>query len=424
MLKLTDDEKRMLYGDTGAVKQKSMEFIVNYANALGADRLCKVTKAQLYSGNHLYLKAIREPDVDRAIAKMHFASDLPLEFNNDVACFSQFCALRTDLDQWDKLGFSKAEADENLEYLARYRKAGVSMAGTCCSYLSGFIPLMGEHYVCTESHTIIFMNSVWGACGNADGIAAAFCSAMCGRTAYWGNHVPEQRKANMLVHIDAKIDSLHDWDSLGFHLGKISPAYSIPFLKFSHGISPDMDKLRASFASMATSGGIELCHIHGLTPEARDEKQAFDGKKPKWEIRITQKDIDEVREFLCDTGSGQVDYIHLGCPHYSLEQIAKCVAILKGRTINQNVALHIWTAPAIKYLADINGYTKILEKAGANLFAGSCALVSGKMPKRVRSIAFDSAKQVNPQKSQFNGKIFYGTMERCLTAAINGFWEN
>ncbi len=401
-----------------------MAFIVNYANALGAPRLIPVTKAQLYSGSHLYLKAINEPDVDKAIAKMHFASDDPLEFNNDVACFSQFCALRTDLDQWEKLGFTQEEADENMAYLDRYRKAGVNMAGTCCSYLAGFIPLMGEHYVCTESHTIIFMNSVWGACANADGIAAAFCSAMCGRTAYWGNHVPEQRSANMYVNIEARIETLHDWDSLGFHLGRISPAYSIPFLSFAQDISPDMDKLRASFASMATSGGIELCHIDGLTPEARDKQLAFGGKSPRWEINITQKDVDDVRAFLCDTGGSDVDYVHLGCPHYSLEQIANCARILDGKKIKESVALHIWTAPSVKYLADINGFTKKIENAGAGLFAGSCALVSGKMPKGVKNIAFDSAKQVNPQKSQFKGNIFYGTMEMCLNAALKGRWEN
>ena len=379
MLSLTDNEKRMLDGEWGRVKQVSMEFIVNYANALGAPRLVKIKRAQLYSGNHLYLKAIGEPDVDKAIAKMHFASDEPLEFNNDTACFAQFCALRTDLDQWETLGFSQAEADENLAYLERYKKAGVHMAGTCCSYLAGFIPLMGEHYVCTESHTIIFMNSVWGACANADGIAASFCSAMCGRTAFWGNHVPAQRAANMRVNIEARIDTIHDWDCLGFHLGKISPAYAIPFLTFSHPISPDMDKLRSAFAAMATSGGIELCHIDGLTPEAQNERSAFGGQSPQWDINITQQDLDDVRQFLCDTGEGGLDYIHLGCPHYSLEQIARCVQLLDNRKINDNVALHIWTAPSVKYLADINGFTRALEDAGAHLFAGSCALVSGKM---------------------------------------------
>lgn len=423
MLTLTDVEKRMLDGRDGLVKQKSLEFIVNYANALGAEKLCTISKAQLYSGNHLYLKAIREPDIDKAIAKMHFACDDPLVFDNDVACFSQFCALRMDLDQWQKIGFSQAEADENMAYLKRYMDAGVSMAGTCCSYLTGFIPLMGEHYVCTESHTIIFMNSVWGACGNADGIAAAFCSAMCGRTAYWGNHVPDQRYANMRIHVEAPVDSIYDWDSLGFHIGKVSPAYSIPFLTFKHPVSPNMDKLRASFASMATSGGIELCHIAGVTPEARDENQVFGGTAPIWDINITEKEIRKAREFLCDTGTAQLDYIHLGCPHYSLEQVWDCARFLKGKKIKDNVTLHIWTAPSIKYLADASGYTKIIEDAGASLLAGSCALVSGKMPGHAKNIAFDSAKQVNPQKSQFNGKIFYGTMDRCLTAAVNGYWE-
>ena len=89
---LADDEKSMLDGAEGRVKQVSMEFIVNYAKALNAERLCKVTKAQVFCGNHLHLKAINQPDIDKAIALMHFATEEPLQFNNDTACYSQFAS--------------------------------------------------------------------------------------------------------------------------------------------------------------------------------------------------------------------------------------------------------------------------------------------------------------------------------------------
>jgi cis-L-3-hydroxyproline dehydratase len=420
---LTDDEKRMLDGAEGRVKQVSMEFIVNYAKALNAERLCRVTKAQVFCGNHLYLKAINQPDIDKAIAMMHFATEEPLQFDSDTACYSQTCALRTDLEKWAELGFTQEEADENAAYLKRYKKAGIHMVGTCAPYMTGFLPIMGEHYVCTESHAIIFMNSIWGACANADGIAAAFCSAMCGRTAYWGNHVPAQRKANMLVNIECATETVHDWDSLGFVLGRQSPAFSIPALKLENTETADAERLRSAFASMATSGGIELCHVIGVTPEARDMAAVFGGTKPEMGINITAKDIRDARAFLCETGGGHVDYIHLGCPHYSLEQIAAVARFLDGKTIKDSIELHVWTAPAIRYLAEINGYAKSIENAGGKLLAGSCALVTGKLPKGVKSIAFDSAKQANPQKSQFKGKVFYGSQENCLRAALSGKWE-
>lgn len=422
-LTLTDDEKRMLDGSRGRVKQASMQFIVDYAKALDASRLCRVTKAQVFSGNHLYLKSIDEPDIDKIIAKMHFASETPLLFHRDTACFTQTCALRTDLDQWADIGFSREEALENEAYLSRYKAAGIHMAGTCCSYMTGFMPTMGEHYVCTESHAIIFMNSLWGACANADGIAGAFCSAMCGRTAYWGNHIPEQRKANLLIRVECDVQSVYDYDTLGFVIGKKSPANTIPALLLKDISTADAERLRSAFASMATSGGVELCHVLGKTPEAMDQAMAFGGRKPKVEIQISQKDMKEAREFLCEAGSADVDFIHLGCPHYSLEQIADVARFLEGKKIHSNVELHVWTAPAIRYLAEINGYAGIIESAGGRLLAGSCALVTGKLPKGTRRIAFDAAKQANPLKSLFKGSVFYGSREDCLKSALSGKWE-
>jgi len=52
---------------------------------------------------------------------------------------------------------------------------------------------MREHFVSCESSAVLFMNSVWGACGNGDGIEASFCAAVCGRTPLAGNHLPENR---------------------------------------------------------------------------------------------------------------------------------------------------------------------------------------------------------------------------------------
>ncbi len=413
----------MLDGSRGRVKQTSMTFIVRYAEALGADRLCRVTKAQVFCGSHLYLEAVRRQDIDQAIALMHFASEDPLTFDRDTACYTQTCALRMDLERWADLGFREDEAALNRAYLDRYKRAGVHMAGTCVPYLTGFVPVMGEHYVCTESHAILFMNSLWGACANADGIPAAFCSAMCGRTAYWGNHVKEQRAANVLVHLECATETVYDWDTLGFVLGRKSPPFSIPAIRLERPETADAERLRSAFATMATSGGIELCHVIGVTPEAPDSQTAFSGKRPETEISITQQDLEEARAFLCESGGGHVDYVHLGCPHDSLEQIADVARSLEGRKVSDHVTLHIWTAPAIRCLADLNGYTEIIEAAGGRLFAGSCALLTGKLPEGAGSIAFDAAKQANPQRSQFTGKVFYGSRQQCLRAALSGRWE-
>jgi predicted aconitase len=45
MVKLSDDENRIVDGEAGKLKQVAMQNIVRYAEILGAQSLCEVTKA-------------------------------------------------------------------------------------------------------------------------------------------------------------------------------------------------------------------------------------------------------------------------------------------------------------------------------------------------------------------------------------------
>ncbi len=418
---LTDVEKAILDGKEGTLKQKALEFIVRYAKVLDAEKLCKVTKAHLFAGAHGYLRTVQR-DVDNTISLMHFCSEETLPIKN-IACYSQTDSGPMDPDQWEILGFTQEESRENQEYLDRYLRAGIHLVGSCIPYMLGFIPTRGEHYVSTESHAIIFMNSLWGACGNADGIEAAFCSAVSGRTPLWGNHIMDNRKGNILFHIESKPQTISDWDLVGFTVGKKIPSFSIPVLNGSFEL-PDSERMRSSFASMATTGGIELCHIVGLTPEAITLSDAFGGTVPKDAITITEKDISEAQDFLCSGNLGKIQFVSLGCPHYSIEQIKKVADFLSNKKVHEEVELQIWTAAPIKSIADKCGYTSIIFKAGGKLVCGSCPILTNKWPRNASGIAFDSVKQANYMKPRTGStNLYYGSMEKCLEAAINGEWD-
>ena len=55
MVQLTCEEKSMPSGEQGRLKQVALENIVRYAEILGAERLCRVTKATVFCGAHSYL---------------------------------------------------------------------------------------------------------------------------------------------------------------------------------------------------------------------------------------------------------------------------------------------------------------------------------------------------------------------------------
>lgn len=419
---MTVEELRILEGKEGSLKKRALELIVAYAEALGALRLCKISKAHLYAGAHQYLRirALEGLDPDQIISKMHFCSDERMILN-DVACFAQTDAGPMDPDQWSKLGFSFNEATFNDLFLCRYLHAGIHLIGTCAPYLTGFIPLMGEHYVSTESHAVTLMNSIWGACANADGIEIAFCSAFCGFTPYWGNHVPEQRKATHLIQIDWTPSSIHDWDALGYAIGRKAPAFCTPLLT---GNFPkvDINRLRACFAAMAASSGVEMCHILGHTPEALTREMATGNNKVESDV-ISEKEISEVFDLLGCRG-GEVCFVSLGCPHFSIEQIKEVSQSLSGRKIHPRVEFQVWTAAAIKSISDRCGYTDEIEKAGGNLVCGSCPLLTGKFPDDGQyGLLFDSAKQANYVRSKVRGKVHYGTARECVEAAVSGVFN-
>ena len=173
---------------------------------------------------------------------------------------------------------------------------------------------------------------------------------------------------------------------------------------------------------MSTSSGAEMCHIVGITPEAMTLEQATNNQTVKKPIVIARDDLKYTKKKLSDNGKDKLEYISLGCPHYSISQIQQAAALLRGRHIHAGTTLQIWTALPIKTIADRSGYTQIIETAGAKVLANSCPLVLDIWPT-VKCMAFDSSKQAQYVKSVTDQKVYYGSMKQCIQSAISGYWK-
>ncbi|MDR3134834.1 MAG: aconitase X catalytic domain-containing protein [Deltaproteobacteria bacterium] len=420
---LSDGEKRMLDGTLGPLVRRAMEKTLDYARVVGAERLCDVTMAHLFCGYHPYLQVIPETDFDAVYSEMAFCSKERLVFGK----LSPSCSCQADVSpysfdsEWNAGLADPAQASLNEVFLARVADIGVNLLCTCVPYMTGFIPLRGEHYVSSESHAVLMMNSLWAAAGQADGIEAGFWAAVCGKTPYWGLHDPSRRLGTFLVTVEARLETIDDWDLFGHAAGRKIPSLAIPvFVGFGQ---PDLLRLKSAFASMATTSGTELAHFVGLTPEAPTLEAAFGGQRPSGSVCLTSADLEDSRAFLSAGGRGPVDYVSLGCPHYSVEQIRRVSQFLRGKRISPNTVLHVWTAPAFKEASDRSGYTSIIEAAGGKLLTNSCPLASARLPEGASSVAFDSAKQAHYMKSTVKAKIYYGTQGECLRSSLSGKWE-
>jgi len=418
-VQLTVEEQRMLSGDSGIAKMKALQFIAQYADAVGADRLVEIKKAQIFIGAHHYLRTITSNDIDEVIAEMYLNTSDRVVLEK-LSCFTQTDTTPLDPENWQKLGISREQYELDGRYRQRFRQAGAAEGGSCAAYMIGFIPMMGEHYVSTESHALLFMNSMWGARANADSIEASICSAVCGRTPLWGNHLTEKRRGTHQILIDADPSTVHDWDLLGFAIGERIPSNAVPVL-VGEFLPPDLERLKSCFAAMATSGSVEMCHIVGLTPEAPTLEAAFQNCVPQETITITRNELADVSQRISQQGRAKVGFVSLGCPHYSLKQIQDVAVWLHGKKVNPNVIFQVWTALPIKTSAARSGFVQEIERAGGSVLTSTCPLVSQTVPD-VPAMAFDSLKQGRYVSACTKARVFIGPVERCLEAAVSGVW--
>ena len=84
-----------------------------------------------------------------------------------------------------------------------------------------------------------------------------------------------------------------------------------------------------------------------------------------------------------------MDFVSLGCPHLSLNEIQHVAELLQGRQVTKT--FWITTARPTKRIADQMGYTQIIETAGAVFATDTCCVVAP-IRGRFHSLATDSAK--------------------------------
>jgi cis-L-3-hydroxyproline dehydratase len=425
MLHLSAYERDMLAGRHGSLEQVCLQNTVSYAEILGATELCEVTKATLFCGAHNYLEVCSSDDFDEVFSRLQLGvAGEPIPFDHISArCYAQSCVGPCDEREFAAFGQTAELFAKNKHYLERARAAGVTITGSCAPYLTGWLLARGEHFVTTESSVTLMGNSVWGAMGNSDGIEAAFWAAICGRTPKWGYHLEENRGATHVVEVRTDMTSPLEWDLLGRFIGESLPAGAVPVIsgRFA-GVT--FEKLRPLCTALAISSDCRLCHVAGVTPEARTVEDALRGRAPLHTLVVDRSALEATYDSVCTRGFGAIDLVSLGCPHYDIDQIKRVAAHLRGKKVHPDVRLMIWTVYPIKAMADLNGYTAIIEEAGGHLYTGTCpATIGSTLLDSCEAFVFDSLKQAITVRDMTGRRVYLGDAPRCLDAAIAGRWE-
>jgi predicted aconitase len=423
---LTDAEKAMLDGEGGPARQKAMDLLVRYGEALGAERFVDTDNVAGVPGSSTLFLADYYKDKGGSSYEAIF-SLYDLDADEVVAVpkvRAGSCHLQGGLDPvlWREQGMSEAAFQHQMQDEAEVSGHGIQLLKTCTPYLVGNTPKRGEHCAWMESSAVVFCNSVLGARTNTEGRESTSAAMLTGKVPDWGFHQESFRHGTHQIVAEVPIESLMDWGLLGYFVGDVVqeniPVISGPINK------ADVIRHKHFGAAAASSGGVELYHMAAITPEAPTIEAAFGPRRPLETIRYGAAERKRTYEALNSTSkSAQVDYVMLGCPHAALEQIEEAARLLDGRKLSANTALWIFTSRIIKLQADAKGLTKAITDAGGLIMTDTCSAIGRVMPKGTKVVALDSAKQAHYLPAIMGIEAWFGTTADCISAALTGRWN-
>ncbi|MGH3328774.1 MAG: aconitase X [Streptomycetales bacterium] len=422
-MKLSGEEKAMLDGVEGPAVAAAMDLLVRYGEALDCERLCDVRNVAgtMTQPSPAKVRLVKAGGWSKAYAVINLDCDDDIEI---PAMRVPTCQLQHGFgpDAEGVAPYPKELIQLQDDAEAFYGRRGVNILATCTPYQVGNLPVRGEHCAWMESSAVVYANSVLGARTNCEGTASTGAASLTGKVPCWGNHLPENRYGTHLIDVGVPVEGFLEWGMLGYFAGGLvqeeRPVVAGDIAR------PDLADLKHFGAAAATSGGVELYHIPGITPEAPTLEAAFGARPVPPAVTYGPGERRAVYDDLNSQGSSaEVDFVLLGCPHASVEQVWRAARALEGRRLSPATELWIMVPRALKAVADRSGYTEIIERAGGRVLSDSCPAMSRAAPAGTRVFATDSAKQAHYLPAILGIEAWFGSLEECIDAAVTGRWS-
>lgn len=378
-MNLTLEQQAMLAGEHGSATQKAMEILAALGTIYDADKLIPVTSVQIAGVSYANLGE----------AGLDFLSEIA-EGGGRVRVLTTLNPAGMDFENWQVLGISAEFAENQKRVIDVFARMGVITTCSCTPYLFGNTPHYGEHIAWAESSAVCYANSVLGARTNREGGPSALAAALTGVTPAYGYHLVENREPTVKIEVEIPTSletvelGTHHFGALGKVIGNKLEGETHKQVPTIAGIpQASVEALKSFCASIATYGGVGLFHMQGITPEAAQMTP------PESVIAISWSEVLTEIDAMSDAVPEDVDFVSLGCPHLSIKEIARIAELLEGRQVKKE--FWITTARPTKQIADMMGYTRVIEASGAKFAADTCCVVAP-IKGRFHALATDSAK--------------------------------
>jgi predicted aconitase len=164
--------------------------------------------------------------------------------------------------------------------------------------------------------------------------------------------------------------------------------------------------LKSLCASVATYGGAALFHAPGATPEEVCE--------PEERVSVSREEIEGAKREMTDPD--EVDFVAIGCPHCSLDELRRIAGLLRGKQVSKET----WIAVArqVKEDAEGEGVVRRIQASGARIAADTCFVVAP-IRGRFRCMATNSAKAVFYGRAKNRFRTVFAPLEKLIDIATS-----
>jgi predicted aconitase len=409
-LHLSDKDNAMLAGEHGPAVRLAMSILTRMARVFGAPRLMDITAAHIDST--IYIGA----------AGLEFAERLA-GLGAQVVVPTTSNVSSVDEHGWRDWAVPAEWAEKAQRQMAAYESMGCSPTWTCAPYQSAGRPTLGQQIAWGESNAIAYANSVLGARTERYPDLLDICCAITGRVPARGLHLTENRAGDFQVRLNSVPVTAQQAASffpvLGHLLGTLAQD-RIPVIEGLQ-VQPTDDQLKALGAAAASAGAVALYHIIGVTPEAPTLSAAFQGRPPQATVDITLADLQQSHRELTTAGAGgELDWVVVGCPHFSLAEFEHLSRLTSGRQTHPRTHFLVMSNRVTVTQATAAGYLDSVVAFGGRVAVDTCILASPMLPASDRRLMTDSAKCAYYTPGMLGSRTAFGSLEDCVRSAIAG----
>ena len=198
---LTPAQQEMLDGDRGESRAEHLRLLVEWGEAVGAERLVEVDNV-LPGGLFVPNRTLGELPFELIEGYINYTKGCLID---DVEVTATAHASFMDLERLEQFQPDLRQVPAQRELLDLGRQAGVSMTWTCAPYLVGNVPISGQICAWTESHAVVFVNSFLAARSTRNGNESAAAAMATGFVPEFGVLRTEGRHAAFVIAVETQL---------------------------------------------------------------------------------------------------------------------------------------------------------------------------------------------------------------------------